>query len=174
MIANLNQYPNLKAVASKLGVDPFWLWITIQHESGWNPRAYNPSGGASGLIQIMPDTARGMGISTEAIRTMDANTQLASIVYPYLAKYKGKMKDIADVYLAVFYPTAIGKSDNYILGSEKGMKYAGLVAQENPANNPDHNNVITKGEVKKVITDQAKKFGYSPFQSFISRIFKKL
>lgn len=169
MTADINKYPKLKEVANDLGINPFWLWLTIQHESSWKPNALNFQSGAAGLIQFMPNTASALGTSTASILKSNVDQQL-DLVYKYLLPYRGKMKDIDDVYFAVFYPYAIGKSSNYILGSEKGMARAKLIAQQNPANNPDKNDTITVREVKKVIREKAKTYGYSPIQDAIYKL----
>src|SRR6478752_1591260 len=173
MKADLTKYPKLKEVSDRLGIQPFWLWLVIQHESGCKPTAINPTTGASGLIQFMPATARALGTSTASILTSDINKQL-ELVYSYLLPYKKKIKDIDDVYFSVFYPNAIGKSNNYILGSEKGMEYARKVAKQNPANNPDKDDVITVADVKKVIMDKAKSYGYNQLTDFFFRLKKQL
>jgi hypothetical protein len=58
-MANLgaNFYPKLVQMASELGMKPEDIIAVMTSESGMNPAAHNP-GGASGLIQFMPDTLR--------------------------------------------------------------------------------------------------------------------
>lgn len=51
----------VRLICAKLGIEPDWLMFVMNSESGLNPAAYNPNGGASGLIQFMPDTAKGLG-----------------------------------------------------------------------------------------------------------------
>lgn len=60
-MANLgaNFYPKLVQMASELGMKPEDIIAVMTSESGMNPSAHNP-GGASGLIQFMPDTLRGV------------------------------------------------------------------------------------------------------------------
>jgi hypothetical protein len=51
------------------------LYQIIDGESGFDPRIRN-SAGATGLFQFMPDTARGLGYTTDQIRAMSPAQQL--------------------------------------------------------------------------------------------------
>jgi soluble lytic murein transglycosylase-like protein len=48
--------------ADEAGVDPALYAQVVQQESAWDPTARSPAG-AQGLSQLMPDTARGLGVS---------------------------------------------------------------------------------------------------------------
>lgn len=110
-------------VSHELGIDPNWLMLVMYKESRLNPAAYNGGGSqATGLIQFLPSTAIGLGTTIAAIRGMSGVEQL-DWVKKYMAQYKGKYKSYIDVYLAVFYPKAIGKGDMYVLFSKGSRGY---------------------------------------------------
>lgn len=54
--------PIIEAAARQNGLDPALLHAVIRAESGYNPRALSIKG-ASGLMQLIPDTARRYGVN---------------------------------------------------------------------------------------------------------------
>ncbi len=108
-----------QAVASRIGVSLADLYKVMWKESGINTHAVNPISGATGLIQFIPSTAKGMGTSVHEIRNMTPLQQL-SLVERYYRPYAGRVKDYVDLYLVTFYPYALGKGDDYVFGSQNG------------------------------------------------------
>jgi hypothetical protein len=130
-------------------------WV-LNSESGLNAQAKNPQGGATGLIQFMPSTAKALGTSTEALAKM-SNVQQLDYVYKYYLGYKNRIKNVEDMYIITFYPYALNKADSYQIGSEKGIKYAQLVAKQNPIFDLNNDGIVTLGEFRQFIRNSIKK-----------------
>ena len=134
-------------VSALLKVDPDWLMLIMFSESGLKPWAANNIG-AVGLIQFMPSTCDGLGISPGQMAGLSA-TQQMDYVYKYFAPETGNLKSFFDLYLYTFFPLAIGKADSWVLKAD-GLS-AGSVAAANAAFDLNKNNEITVGEFKKYL-----------------------
>lgn len=110
-------------VADRLGVEPMDLLKVIGFETGgsFSSTQKNKAGsGATGLIQFMPETAREIlrtDTKEEAIFALEqmSPVEQLDVVERYLSRYKGKIKTLDDLYMAVLYPKAIDKDANYAL-----------------------------------------------------------
>ena len=109
-------------ICTELRIEANWLMFVMWFDSRLNPQAVNPISGATGLIQFMPSTARGLGTTTAVLKRLN-NVQQLVYVLAYLRPYKGRMKTWVDVYLAVFYPRAMG-NPNFVITSD-------IVAKQN-------------------------------------------
>lgn len=137
-------------ISQLLGINPNWLMFVMWIESNINPAAQNNTYKvkgfpATGLIQFTQDTARGLNTSVEALVKMSGIQQLA-YVYSYLLPYRGRMRGFQDVYLAVFFPLALGREDSFILQAKNIA--ASRIAGSNPAWDSNKDLRITVGEVK--------------------------
>ena len=129
-------------ISHELGIEANWLMFVMWFESRLNPQAVNPISGATGLIQFMPSTARSLGTTTDVLKRMN-NVQQLDYVLAYLRPHKGKMKSWVDVYLAVFYPKAIGKP-NFVITPD-------IVAKQNKIFDLNKDLDITVDEIKTAL-----------------------
>ena len=132
-------------ICNQLNIKPNWLMFVMWFESKLNPQAVNPISGATGLIQFMPSTARGLGTTTDVLRRMN-NVQQLDYVLAYLRPYKGRMKTWVDVYLAVFYPRAMG-NPNFVITSD-------IVAKQNKIFDLNKDLDISVKEIETVLRRQ--------------------
>lgn len=109
----------VKEISLKLQINPNWLMVVIELETaGTFSASITNSLGYTGLIQFGKDTAISLGTTTDELRVMTEIEQL-DWVYKYLRPYRKKMNNLADVYLAVFFPRAIGKPDGWALQTKR-------------------------------------------------------
>lgn len=146
----------VSGVSERLDIDPNDLLMAISFETvgTFNPAIKNPNGSATGLIQFLESTAKGLGTSTAELSQMTATEQL-KYVEQYLQPYAGKMKNLGDIYMAIHWPAGIGKDSSYVM-YEKGSKaYDGNI---NLDSNKD--GTITRGEALARVISHNKGGGY--------------
>jgi hypothetical protein len=143
-------------VAANLNIPVNWMYAVMQNESNFDPSIPNQlyvqqgrgADAAVGLIQFMPATARALGTSTEELAGMSRTDQLV-YVERYLEQYADKIQSPEDVYLATFYPRALGEDDSFVIGSEVSAERAADITRSNPPFDMDDDGIITVGEVKR-------------------------
>lgn len=133
----------VRLMATRLQTDPDFLMAVMAFESAgtFSASVRNPVSGATGLIQFMPGTARGLGTSVTALASMTEEEQL-HYVEQYFQPYVGLLGTLEDVYMAVLWPTAVGRPNDYILFDERD----GAVYRQNRGLDYDGDGAITKKE----------------------------
>lgn len=135
-------------VASMLGLQPDDLMTMFYLESTVNPAAQNKYTRATGLIQFIPSTAADLGTTVEELKQMNGTEQL-DYVYKYLKIWRNKVRDYHDLYIAIFYPAALGKGDDYVIGTADNR--VAKIAQQNAAYDLNKDGKITVAELKTAI-----------------------
>jgi len=135
----------INEISKRLKISPENLKGLIYSESSGNPHAVNPKSGATGLIQFMPKTAQGLGITTAQLKNMTAEQQL-----PYVEKYLASAKRKAgfgandqlsagQLYALVFMPAKAKQSAMCSAGTKAYAWNKGLYK--------NHDGVISIGEL---------------------------
>lgn len=121
----------------------FLMWFETGHTL--DHRIQNRIG-ATGLIQFTPSTARFLGTTTEALKSM-TNVEQMDYVQKHLGIFRGKYKDYVDLYCGIFWPAAVGKPDTYRITSD-------IVAKQNPLFDLNKDTDIEKSEIRKSLYKQ--------------------
>ena len=119
-----------------------WLMACMAFETGrtFSPAAKNPKSSATGLIQFMDATARGLGTSTAALAKLTAVGQL-NWVERYFMTNAHRIATLEDMYMAILWPKAIGKPSDYVLWAKGLPAYVA-----NRGLDLDKNGAVTKRE----------------------------
>lgn len=126
----------VKEIANRIGCDYKDLLGVMHSESGLNSKAVNKQGGATGLIQFMPATAKSLGTTTTALYNMSAYDQL-DYVEKYLTRaknssaLKNKSKlSAGDLYTLIFMPAKAGQETIATSGTKYYSWNSGLDANK--------------------------------------------
>lgn len=104
-------------ISSSLGCDPSHLMACMAAETGgkFAPDIRNSSdSGAVGLIQFMARAASDLGTTPAGLAKMTAVQQL-DYVYLHFLPFANKLATLADTYMAILWPNAVGKPMDYPL-----------------------------------------------------------
>lgn len=117
----------LQAICAKYGINEADMLRIMYAESGITTQAQNKTTRATGLIQFMPDTAKGLGTTVEVLSKMNGVQQL-DYVDKFLASQKKAIQgaNIYTLYCAIFVPALVPalKSGN----DSKIVQYTGASA----------------------------------------------
>ena len=127
-------YPKVEAdfankiveVANNLGTNAYWLANLINFETAasFNPAIQN-SLGYTGLIQFGDGAATDLGTTTSHLKTLSAIEQMDFVQKYFELPHKRKGSNYgttADLYMAVFYPAAVGKSLDFNIAEHWASK----------------------------------------------------
>jgi hypothetical protein len=140
-------------VSQKYGFAPGNLLGMMASESGLNPAATNPKGGATGLIQFMPSTAAAMGTSTGALRGMPRAQQM-KYVDSFLAPHRSHLQGASPgkLYGYIFLPA---RNNNFVLTQAPEKYYNSNKGLDvNP-----HDGKITTADLDHRVATMAKRYG---------------
>lgn len=124
----------------KLSADDLMACMAWESGRTFSASVRNMAGsGATGLIQFMPSTAKTLGTTTAALAKMSAEDQL-NYVYRYFRPYAGRLTTLSDLYMAILWPSAVGKPDDYVLFS------SGTAYRQNAGLDLNKDSRVTKAE----------------------------
>lgn len=135
----------VSSIASRFGLMPEWLMAVMYSESGFNPAARNPVGGATGLIQFMPATAVWLGTTTAELAKMSRIRQLDFVAafYGKFGRNISKVKQFTDLYLLTFYPRA------FLENWPDSRAFPPIVYRMNPGLDLNKDKILTVGEFRQ-------------------------
>lgn len=116
------------------GADDLMASMAWESNNTFRPDVRNMAGsGATGLIQFMPSTALSFFHSSAEIKAMTeaqkkangirACDRLAAMtaedqlnyVYKYFRPFKGRLRNLGDIYMAILWPAGVGQPDSFTL-----------------------------------------------------------
>lgn len=130
--------------------------IAWESNETFSPAVKNMAGsGATGLIQFMPKTAIDLGTTVDRLAEMTAEDQL-NYVFKYFLPFKGRLKNLGDLYMAILWPAGVGKPDSFQLWAKATRP---TTYRQNAGLDVNKDGAITRGEaVSKVLEKRTKGF----------------
>lgn len=117
----------------------------------FSPSKKNPVSGATGLIQFMPKTAENLGTTTDDLAKMTAEKQL-DYVKKYFGPYQNKMATLEDLYMAILWPSAVGKPNGTVIFQKPSAAY-----DQNSSLDRDKDGKVTKDEAGSFVRAELEK-----------------
>jgi hypothetical protein len=145
-------YKKVKVVATEVKCSHLDLLACMAFETGrtMNPGIQN-SIGATGLIQFIRPTAVSLGTTTDELKTMTRVQQMDYVLQYFKAGPIRKLSSVTleDLYMAILWPAAVGKPNDYVLFSSPSNAY-----EQNKGLDLNKDGNITKGEAASKARDQ--------------------
>ena len=164
----------VNTVASDQNMSANDLLAVYKLESGFSTTITNNTSGATGLFQVIPSTAAGLGYTTGQIAQMTPAQQVM-VHGEFLAN--GPLDNVenptrADAYMANFYPYAVGKPGNFVIGSQinDGGVTARQIAASNPGLRDPATGLITVNSVNAALAQKTASIPYANPQSPLANV----
>lgn len=139
-MANLgpNFYTKLVEIASETGMKPEDILAIMVSESGINPQVHSSNSSATGLIQFMPGTLKGLGFKGDSqdfamLNGEEQLTYVKKLIENNMQLNGGPFTSAAQYYVAAFWPVALK-----LPGIRRGDPTT-IIVQENPPTVTDPN-----------------------------------
>jgi hypothetical protein len=184
-----NFYQKLLQLSAKVGMKPEDILNVMAVESGLDPSAHNPHGGASGLVQVMPKFLSGLGFkgTPEEFRKTPASSQLdvvERLIQNMMKINGGPLTSAAHYYVGIFLPVALklqgvrqGRPDTIIVSKNPtephlpniSIQKEKIFYNANPGLDFDHDGNITFGDIQNVLKVARNKKAYQNAVSELSK-----
>ena len=117
-------------MGDNLGLDPNYLMACMALATGntFNPNTYSAVG--VGLLPFHPQTVAVLGTTTETLAAMTPVQQL-EYVERYFEPQAIRLKTLSDIYMAILWPRAVGKPEDYVLYTQNDNKITKAEAAAN-------------------------------------------
>ena len=146
-------------VSKRNGWNAKYLKAIISFETGWSydvAQKNRAGSGATGLIQFMPRTAKGLGTTTDKLSKMSQVDQMKYVekfLKPYLSKSKRPKTgwSLEDMYMAVFYPKAVGKKNSTVLFKKGTTAYKQNIGLDPLVKSKKYPKGVRKGYITKAM-----------------------
>lgn len=168
----INEVPNNRqqfgekviSICSEMNINPNWLMGLMYFETARTFSAsIENSIGCVGLIQFCASARTDLNVTKNELKSMTNVQQLSTVKRYFFEKswkrnLVAKVRNLTDLYLIIFYPIAVGKSDNYVLGSHNNTFTS--VYNNNPAFH-DGTGKIKVINVKTYLINWFNQYGYT-------------
>ena len=149
-------FADLARMGQRRGTDPEHYLVVWCSESGLDPSAVNPGGGARGLNQMMPDTLRGLGAPADFER-LSGEEQLPWIEKLIAIRERlngGPFESAARYYHANFFPLTMARGNSpetVVVGSDAADARERGAYADNKILDADGDGRITLGDLAAVL-----------------------
>lgn len=141
----------VKEISKKFNCSPVDLLACMAFETGetFSPSIKNKLNGATGLIQFVNATAKGLGTSLDYLTSLTRSQQCEWVdkFFSQTPLRKTKNPSLSDLYMAILRPVAVGKPEDQVLFSAGSKEYS-----LNSGLDVDKKGYVTKADATAKVT----------------------